>query len=221
MTAKHASAARHGAAVLRDSGYDLFFVTLTSHEHVRTLYGGLRVWRGAWPRLRARLDRAMHPRKPRSPKAFIQLGTDYQYVLVPELHNNGALHMHAIIALRDRCVGVRRVKRWLKDRGRACGLGYQADVVRILQPAGALRYIVKYLGKSQAGSQAYPKRTRRCSYSQGWPRPRDRATGGGDYDWQARPGLLLVQALGEAMRAGVDLYSDGQRVTSDLFLPPD
>lgn len=218
MQALHAAQARHGAAVLRDRGYELLFVTLTSHEHVRTLDAGLRVWRTAWPRLRARLDRAMHPRKPRSPRQFVQIGTDYQYVLVPELHADGALHVHAIIALRGRMVGVRRIKRWTKDNARACGLGYQADVIRIRTPQGALRYVVKYLSKAQSRAGGFPKRTRRVSYSQGWPRLRVREVSAGDYDWEVRPALELAQALSLAMRAGVDLYHQGQRVTTDLFL---
>lgn len=217
MTAQHAGRGRHGAALLLDAGYELLFITITSHERIRTLDSGLRVWRNAWPRIRARLDRAMRPRKPNSPKHFIQIGVKYEYLLVPELHADGALHVHAIVALRGRKVGIRRLKRWLKRAARQCGMGYQNDVRRVERPHTVLRYVVKYLTKA-GGAGGWPKRTRRVNYSRGWPRTPGRESAGAGYVWESRPGLELEQALSLAMRAGVDLHHQGHRVTTDAFL---
>ena len=78
------------------------FVTITSNEKLTTFAQTIYVWRGAWKNLYAAL-------KYQNPLL--------QYMLVPERHKDGRMHVHALWTANVS-------KRWLKDNARKRGLGY-------------------------------------------------------------------------------------------------
>jgi len=69
--------------------------------------------------------------------------------------------------------------RWYKDNARACGLGYEADVVAILAGVECGGYMIKYLTKAIAVI-GWPKYWRRVNTSRKWPKPEEPET---PYDW--------------------------------------
>lgn len=149
-----------GARQYLSAGKRVDFVTMTSHERLKTFEECDHVWRDAWNKLHARLKRQADVR---------------EYMLIPERHKDGRMHAHALWTF-----GVSR--RWLKDNARACGLGYQADVKRVSEPHHAVRYVTKYVGKSLG--ENVPPHFRRVRVSAGWaeiPNPENEASG---YDWQ-------------------------------------
>lgn len=135
-----------GASNLTANGHVLNFLTLTSHEKTDKR-SSLKIWPLAWKKLR---ERANYERK------------GFQYVLIPEQHKNGRLHVHA---LETAGLG----KRWWKDNARECGLGFMADEQIARTAGGAAVYVTKYLTKSIA-YQEWPKGFRRVRVSQRWPK---------------------------------------------------
>lgn len=121
------------------------FVTLTSHEKLPNFAATERVWRDAWPTIYNALKR-------RNP--------GFQYMIIPEKHKNGRMHVHAIWTAGQ---GTRNLKNIVRTRG----LGYKLDVSAIISPIDAIRYVVKYVGKD-LGKDVPPK-FRRVRVSQGWP----------------------------------------------------
>jgi len=158
--------ANYGGSVLLADNRDCTFVTLTSHRDVRTLAGGIRVWRAAWPNLYARWHRAEK---------------DLQYLYVPEHKEGFNFHVHFITTAT-------LPTRWYKDNGAETGLGYQAEAspIRYGQQCGA--YIGKYLGKALA-NMVYPKNFRRVNKSNGWPKP---PKSGSAFKWEALGGKLAT-----------------------------
>lgn len=122
------------------------FLTLTSHEKLQAK-ASLFVWPKAWSKLSQRARRK---------------AKDFQYLLIPEQHKNGRLHVHAI---ETGGLG----ERWWKDNARACGLGYMAEEEEVRSPGGAAYYVVKYLTKSLQ-TDVWPKGFRRVRTSQRWPK---------------------------------------------------
>lgn len=132
------------------------FVTLTLHENLKTHQSTVAVFGDAWRKLYAHLKRAQKK---------------FSYILVPELHKDGRVHLHMITDFQcpeSYCIKRKRklnkqVKRmrhsemmdkFWKDVPRSCGFGYandqehlQGDVVKV---AG---YMAKYLGKQQKVNQ--------------------------------------------------------------------
>lgn len=139
--------AHHGASELRAAGYELYFLTLTSHEKL-TPNQSLWVWPKAWGKLRDRIR--------------YENGGSFQYLMVPERHLSGKLHVHAV-----ETAGL--TERRIKTLARESGLGYMADESIIRSPAGAAFYAGKYLSK-QLEFQAWPKGFRRVRTSQAWPK---------------------------------------------------
>jgi len=137
--------AQIGTHQLIDHGERVDFVTITSHEKLKTFEQTLHVWRDAWPVLYAVLKR----KKP-----------TLQYFLVPEKHEDGRLHFHALWN-----AGVK--KRWLKDNARWRGFGYECDVSPVTTVLTATRYVTKYVGKSLGDD--VPPRFRRVRVSNSWP----------------------------------------------------
>lgn len=133
------------------------FVTLTSHELVRSLTAGLAVWRKAWPKLSAKMRRRQD---------------GMQYMSVPELTKLSSFHVHMITSSELKT-------RWYKDNARAAGLGYQAKAVPVLSGLECGGYTTKYLTKAIA-LQGWPKYARRVNTSQNWPRPPEPIT---PYEW--------------------------------------
>lgn len=121
------------------------FVTLTSHEKLPTFAATERVWREAWPAIYNAIKR-------RNP--------DFQYMLIPEKHKNGRMHVHALWTAG---IGKGVIKQIVRPRG----LGYMLDVSHINNPLDAISYVVKYLSKDLG--KDVPKRFHRVRVSQGWP----------------------------------------------------
>lgn len=140
--------ANYGGSYLLSQDRNCTFVTFTSHRDVRTLKGGIWVWRRAWPKLSARWRRAEK---------------DLQYLYVPEHKKGFNFHVHFITTAT-------LPSRWYKDNGAETGLGYQAEAKKISHGMECGAYIGKYLGKALANMD-YPKYFRRVNTSQKWPRP--------------------------------------------------
>jgi len=115
-----------GARALQAKGDYLDFVTITSHEKLKTFEATERVWRHSW----AMLYNALKRRK-----------KDLAYILIPEAHKSGRMHVHAIW-------NADVTERWLKDNARSRGLGYKCEASRIVDPRRAAFYVAKYLSKS-------------------------------------------------------------------------
>lgn len=149
--------ANFGGGALLDQGRQLSFVTLTSHRKVRTLAGGIWVWRRAWPNLSARWRRAEK---------------NLQYLYVPEHVLGSNFHVHLITTAT-------LPQSWYKDNSAETGLGYEAEASEILEANHCGGYVGKYLGKALADMK-YPKYFRRVNTSRRWPRPEDNQT---LYEW--------------------------------------
>lgn len=151
--------ASYGGDCLLEQGLGLSFVTLTSHEVVRSVTAGVAVWRKSWPKLSARWRR-------KSPGA--------QYFYVGEQKKAMNFHVHMVTSADIQT-------RWYKDNARACGLGYEAKAVPVLTGVEAGGYCTKYLTKAIA-VQGWPKYWRRINKSQKWPTPPEPKT---PYEWAA------------------------------------
>jgi len=138
--------AYHAVEILSGSSPSVNFLTITSHEKLSAA-ASLAVWPKAWSKLSQRARRR---------------SADFQFLLVPEQHKDGRLHIHAI-----ETAGLG--SRWWKDHARACGLGYMAEEDDIRGAAGAAYYVTKYLSKSLA-ADVWPKGFRRVRTSQRWPK---------------------------------------------------
>lgn len=139
--------ASDGAKTVFEGGNGISFVTLTSHE---ALAAGQSWWvlPKAWKKLHVRMQRAA--------------GRHVEYYAVPELHENGRVHLHMLTN-----AGLR--KKWWKDNARACGFGYQNDAQEVVAVGGVAAYVTKYLSKTLQFSNM-PPGTRRIRTSQGWPK---------------------------------------------------
>jgi len=139
-----------GIATYIDQGYDFKFVTVTSHERVKSLYQTQKIWQSAWPVLRKRVQ---------------YLYQDWFWVMIPEQHKDGRLHVHMISSAH---LGTR----WWKDNARAVGLGYIAEEKEFkgdpADPARAASYAGKYLGK-QLGVKSWPRYFHHIRTSQHFP----------------------------------------------------
>lgn len=163
--------AQIGVRQFLNAGRTVDFVTITSHEKLKTFEATEAVWRAAWPVLYAALKRK---------------DRDLQFFLVPERHKSGRMHVHALWTAHVS-------KRWLKDNARARGLGHQADVDGVKSPHQATQYVTKYVGKSLGDD--VPKRFRRVRVSQGWPEmptPESETSG---LKWEYLSGNGALQAV--------------------------
>ncbi len=192
---KHYNRIMNGASKLQDKGQQLNFITLTSHEKLKSKGQCLYVWRRSWRKLSDRLRRA-HKKN-----------SEYRmaYVWVVETHKNGRLHWHGII-------NGDVPARWLKDHARACGMGYEDTSEEVWDDISGLRYIVKYLNKSNLG-QTYPSKMRRIAYSQSFPDKPKIAT---DSEWEILP---TKESLINAINIGLKIKRYeveflGQMITS-------
>ncbi len=132
------------------------FVTITSHEKLRDFKATEAVWRSAWPPLYKAVKR----------KADI-----FEYMIIPEKHKDGRMHVHALWTADV-------TERWLKDNARKRGLGYEAKVKPVTEVSHATRYVTKYIGKSLG--EDVPAHFRRVRVSQQWaqvPKPETELTG--------------------------------------------
>jgi len=134
-----------GARAILARGEKLDFATITSHEKLSDFEQTEHVWRQAWPVLYAALKRK---------------NVKLEYILIPERHKSGRMHVHALWN-----AGVD--KRWLKDNARSRGLGFQCEVIHCTSTGRAAQYVAKYIGKD-IGSVSVPH-FRRVRVSRGWP----------------------------------------------------
>lgn len=134
-----------GYQTFLDLGHKMSFLTLTPHEKL-TSAASIPVMASAWVKLNRRIKRASQ---------------HHNYFLIPELHQSGKLHFHA---LTDAALK----KKWWKDNGRACGMGYQNDLQEVKEAGGVGGYLTKYLAKTLQNSN-FPKGFRRIRASKDWP----------------------------------------------------
>lgn len=134
-----------GYETLSATGRKFDFLTLTPHEKL-TAAGSIPVMAKAWVKLNRRIKHA---------------AGHHDYFLVPELHQSGKLHFHALVSAQLK-------KKWWKDNGRACGMGYQNDLQEVNEIGGVGGYLTKYLAKMLQNSN-FPKGFRRIRASQSWP----------------------------------------------------
>jgi hypothetical protein len=150
MTSKWSMRAEMGCRKMIAQGDTLDFVTITSHEKIKTFEATEKVWRNAW----AKLYNALKRQKPA-----------LEYMIIPEKHEDGRMHVHALWN-----AGVS--KRWLKDNARKRGLGYQAEIKHVSSSGSAAKYVTKYVGKNLGVD--VPNHFRRVRVSQNWaeiPKP--------------------------------------------------
>lgn len=122
------------------------FVTITSHPKLKSKRTTLWVWPKAWAKLSTRMRRAYD---------------GIRYVLIPELHKDGRLHIHMIAS-----GGMTTL--WLKTNAPRCGLGYMNEAEIISEVSRATWYVTKYLSKALDVSE-WPRNFRRIRTSQKWP----------------------------------------------------
>lgn len=150
--------ANYGADNLLRQGLELSFVTLTSHRLVRSITGGVAVWRKAWPKLSSRW-------RYHSPGV--------QYLYVGEGKKSRHFHIHLVTSATLK-------SKWYKDNGAETGLGYQAKAIPIDRAIECGAYIGKYLGKALV-VDGFPKYWRRVNTSRKWPKPAKMET---PYEWE-------------------------------------
>jgi len=139
-----------GTRKLISQGDSVDFITITSHEKLKTFSATEDVWSKAWSTLYAALKR----QKP-----------GLQYMIVPEKHQDGRMHVHAIWN-----AGVS--KKWLKDNARKRGLGYQCEILHLYDAGRVAKYVAKYIGKDLGFD--CPAKFRRVRVSNDWadlPKP--------------------------------------------------
>jgi len=139
-----------GAREILRGGERLDFVTITSHEKLKDFASTERVWQSAWGTLYNAIKRK---------------NTDLKYLIVPEKHKDGRMHVHALW-------NANVSQKWLKDNARKRGLGYKCEVSQVFAERSAYKYVTKYLGKNL--DRDYPVRFRRVRCSNNWadiPKP--------------------------------------------------
>ena len=127
---------------------DWRFITITMSRKLKTRAQCLYTWPKCWSKLSARLRRKYK---------------GVRYVLLPELHKDGRVHVHAIMS---HGVG----ERWLKDNSAYSGLGFMAesDPMKRDNIYFSIWYVTKYIGKG-LGVPDWPRNYRRIRTSQMWP----------------------------------------------------
>jgi len=136
----------YAVTVYMDQGEKFYFVTLTSHEKLKSREATEKVFPSAWGKLYDRMKR-VHRR--------------LIYVSIPEQHKDGRMHVHMLINHQF-------TKKWLKDNGRQCGLGYKADISEVENVSAVVAYVIKYLRK-HIGKNNWSPHFRRVRTSRGFP----------------------------------------------------
>jgi len=152
-----------GCQSIRSSGMAVQFVTITSHEKLKTFAATSAVFPSAWSKLYQRMKRKQ---------------PDMMYLLITEKHKkDDRLHAHFLTSCPMKT-------KWYKDNARACGLGFQAKVKPVESDGKAAAYVSKYIGKS-LGGDILPPHFRRVRCSQNWtPLAQLEAhQQSGDFDW--------------------------------------
>lgn len=152
--------AKMGATEYMKQGLRVDFVTITSHEKLATFEQTEYVWRFAWDKLY---------------KAIKRKAIRFEYFIVPEKHEDGRMHVHALWTAAV-------TKKWLKDNARSRGLGHQADVKKVEDSQRAADYVTKYVNKGIG--QEMPKGFRRVRTSQKWTDIPEPVTDQSGLEWE-------------------------------------
>ncbi len=169
------------------------FVTLTSHGQVRTLDGGIYVWRNAWPMLRKRITRA---------------SGKFVYALLPEQHQDGSLHTHML-------TDAPLFQNWYKKNAPQCGLGYIVDSEPIYSKARAAFYVSKYLAKGLTVHD-WPRNFRRIRTSVRWPQLPSVNQRNKNVTWSKVPRTMSIGRLVKILNA--EGFTVGLFDSSDLAM---
>jgi len=145
--------AARGSQILLSEGNWLQFLTLTGRGYF-TVNSSLYFFKENWPKMRKRIEYITRKYEPLT-------GTKFAYLLIPERHESGKLHCHAILSTPL------MLERWYKTNAHQCGFGYMAHVTPIFDSGTAVAYATKYLTKN-AGDEDWPKGFRRVRHSQNW-----------------------------------------------------
>lgn len=174
----------------------LNFITITSHEKLRTTEQCLFVHRKGFQKLKERLRR----------KVENHGGHKLSYVVIPEFHKDKRLHWHGI-------VNGNISTRWLKDSARSCGYGYQCKSSKMDNAIQATNYATKYLVKT-LHLQDFPKKMHRISYSESFP---DRPAPSTDYSWKILDAKeSIVDCIQRGWRKDLDTYLNWKEITEIL-----
>lgn len=155
------AAGLHGGSTLADEKNTLSFVTVTSKGAVTPEYSRA-VFQRAWPKLIMRYRRADD--------------SGGEYMLIPEQHESGVLHAHAVIT------GYQS-SHWWHDNAHGVGMGYMAKSEKVYAVWGIAGYVAKYLTK-QLADRTWPPKFRRIRVSDGWPKLPD-LPGAPGWDYEA------------------------------------
>lgn len=146
--------ATRGTIIITSEGREVQFVTVTSRNYA-TPASSLYFFKQNWPKLSRRMKYKTNLWKEYA-------GKDWAYFLVPERHKSGVLHAHILAASH-----ISSEKIW-KDAAWQAGFGYIVDVEELVTPAGAARYVAKYLTK-QSEFGDWPRGFMRVRHSRNWP----------------------------------------------------
>jgi len=149
-----------GARKILAQGDKLDFITITSHEKLKTFSATEAIWQKAWSPLYNAIKRKK---------------LALEYIVIPECHKNGRMHVHALW-------NAEVSKKWLKDNARRRGLGYQCEIRHVSSAGRAAEYVTKYIGKSL--DFEYPARFRRVRASNNWVNIPEPATEHPELRWE-------------------------------------
>ena len=199
MSSKWSMRASMGARDMITQGQCVDFVTVTSHEKLKTFSQCNYVWPSAWKKLYSRLMYAYTS------------DCRAQYLLVPERHKDGRLHVHALWNFTV-------THAWLKKNARSCGLGYQCDVKSVKNGLNAARYVAKYLSKSLGDD--VPKRFRRVRTSRNWIDTESPKSFLSDLKWTyVTTNRELESVYKSAQYLGYDMFDVGSgQLFDDVYL---
>lgn len=196
---EHYNRIANGVNKLWKQKVPMIFTTITCHENWRGKDASIRNWRKNRGKLLDRFRRANQ-----------RTGcSQSEYVYIPELHEDGTIHVHGIFT---GSLGTR----WWKDNSRASGLGYMAESSKLESVLQAVNYITKYMLK-EMGKPQFIKGFRRINYSQKFPpKPRNESV----FDWSMLDGKTSIE---DAIRVGLfvknyEVDFDGKPMTTDDFL---
>lgn len=166
-----------GVQVYQNAGEDWSFATLTANRFRRGFDKSLGDWRHHWPVLYRRIKRYVAPAK-------------LHFVMLPERHRDGTVHMHVLWSAVFPGVRAYRKKtgetyyrsRWLSDNCNGVGLGWAHDNRPLDGAMAAASYATKYISKT-LGQEDWPDYLRRVRTSHHWPIP-DVPRMADPYEWQ-------------------------------------
>lgn len=166
----------NGIEHYKAEGYEhWFFGTLTMHRNWRG-WASIENFQRNWNKFYQRMKRGTD-------------GTLY-YVLLPEQHRDGSLHVHLISTCPQETA-------WWKDNGAQCGMGFKNENKPLTSTAKAAWYVTKYVQKS-LGRADWPVRFRRVRFSRFWPEPES----DGGWQWYVVHSMAAKSAISDERNKG-------------------